>query len=101
MILSILRISKSQVKLCCVDNVAGLRWRFVNFRLPVVLKKTILTANLVIVGSGIFHVCCDNDFGFVHEDNELIFHLQVRHCSNVQAVSNYDYYYLTRSYPHL
>ena len=28
----------------------------------------ILTVNLVFVGSGIFHVCCDN--GLVHETNE-------------------------------
>ena len=66
-----------------------------------------LTADLVFVGSGIFHVCCD-EFGFVHESNELIFIFlsksgdpAKRARAIVQAVSNYDYYYYARSYTHL
>ena len=34
-------------------------------------KENILIVDLVFVGSGIFHVCCDNDL--VHEMNEPMF----------------------------
>ena len=64
-----------------------------------------LTTDLVFVGSGIFHVCCNNDFDFVHEGNELIFSCKSgdpakRARAIVQAVGNYDFILFTRSHTH-